>query len=101
MRRSDRADMGPEANDHTWCLPRDSRTCCLARLLRWSSSCSPRMGVAQVLFFFQPESCLEGKLMRLLDISELASRVNFNPIKGLGGRDLEILESIQACLVLA
>ena len=55
----------------------------------------------QVLFFFQPESCLEGKLMPLLDISELASRVNFNPIKGLGGRDLEILESIQACLVLA
>ena len=39
--------------------------------------------------------------MRLLDILELASRVNFNPIKGLGGRDLEILESIQACLVLA
>ena len=22
MRRSDRAGMGPEANDHTWCLPR-------------------------------------------------------------------------------
>ena len=46
MRQSDRADMGPEANDHTWCLPRDSRTCCQALLLRWSSSCKPRMGVA-------------------------------------------------------
>ena len=50
MRRSDRADMGPEANDHTWCLPRDNRTCCQARLLRWSSSCKPRMGVAFVMF---------------------------------------------------
>ena len=50
MRQSDRVDMGPEANDHTWCLPRDSRTCCQAQLLRWSSSCKPRMGVAKLIF---------------------------------------------------
>ena len=36
--------------------------------------------------------------MRLLDLSELASRVNFNPSQGRGRRDLEKLESVQACL---
>ena len=36
--------------------------------------------------------------MRLLDLSELASPVNFNPSQGRGGRDLEKLESVQACL---
>lgn len=36
--------------------------------------------------------------MRLLDLSKLASRVKFNPSKGRGGRDLEKLESVQACL---
>jgi hypothetical protein len=35
--------------------------------------------------------------MRLLDLSKLASRVKFNPSKGRGGRDLEKLESVQAC----
>ena len=39
--------------------------------------------------------------MRLLDLLELASRVNFNLSKGQGGRDLEKLESVHACLVLA
>ena len=43
------------------------------------------------------ESCVEGKLMQLLDLSKLASRVKFNPSKGRGGRDLEKLESVQAC----
>ena len=35
--------------------------------------------------------------MRLLDLSKLASRVNFNTSQGRGGRDLEKLESVQAC----
>ena len=35
--------------------------------------------------------------MRLLDLSKLASRVKFNPSKRRGGRDLEKLESVQAC----
>ena len=35
--------------------------------------------------------------MRLLDLLKLASRVNFNPSKGRCGRDLEKLESVQAC----
>ena len=35
--------------------------------------------------------------MRLLDLSKLASRVKFNPSKGRGERDLEKLESVQAC----
>ena len=35
--------------------------------------------------------------MRLLDLSKLASRVKFNPSKGRGRRNLEKLESVQAC----
>ena len=35
--------------------------------------------------------------MRLLDLLKLASRVNFNTSQGRGGRDLEKLESVQAC----
>ena len=81
MRRSDRAGMGPEANDHTWCLPRDSRLaawpgCSAGRLLA-----APGWGLRRKTFSLSPfdspvPHALEQYITIKVGIEKMAPRAN-------------------------